>query len=328
MRAMVVTTSPTGPTIEQREIQQATRAPGQVLIDVHAASVNRADLAARASTYAAQAGTGPAVVGLDAAGVVLETDAGARLAPGDRVMTLVTGGLAERVVVDDRMPIVLPEQWSFDMGAAALLALLTGHNALRTAGRFHPGDTVLVNAAQSGVGQMTLQLAVALGAGRVLAGVRSVKNADLLKRLGADALIRTDSDGFAQQVLEETDGRGADIVIDHVGGPYLAEHLQSTALGGRIISVGRLGGPTGDLDLETVALKRLSIVGVTFRTRDADEKAAVAQGVRDDLTTPLAEGQLDPLIDRVLPWTDALTAQEAVAADSHLGKIILRVKGD
>jgi NADPH2:quinone reductase len=243
-------------------------------------------------------------------------------------MTLVTGGLAERVVVDERMPIVLPEQWTFDMGAAAVLALLTGHNALRTVGRLRPGDTVLVNAAQSGVGQMTLQLAVALGAGRVLAGVRSVKNADLLNRLGADALIRTDTDGFAQQVLEETDGRGVDVVIDHVGGPYLAEHLQSAALGGRIISVGRLGGPTGDLDLETVALKRLSIVGVTFRTRDADEKAAVAQGVRDDLTTPLAEGRLDPLVDRVLPWTDALAAQEAVAADSHLGKIVLRVQGD
>ena len=138
--AMVVADSPSGPTIERRDIDAPVRGAGQVLIDVRAASVNRADLAVRAGTHVTGPTTGPTVVGLDCAGVVLEADAESGLAPGDRVMTMVGGGLAERVVVDARLPIRLPDAWSFETGAAAVTGLMTGHNALRTAGRLAPAN--------------------------------------------------------------------------------------------------------------------------------------------------------------------------------------------
>lgn len=329
INAMVVAAAESGPTVELRDVEAPERAVGQVLIEVQAASVNRADLAVRAGTHlSTDAGAGPTVVGLDCAGTVLDADPGSPLSPGDRVMTMVGGGLAERVVVDDRMPIRLPEGWSVETGAAAVVALMTGHNALRTAGRLQPGETVLVNAARSGVGQTTIRIAAELGAGRIIAAVRELRDEAFLKDLGADAIVATGSGGFAEAVLEATDGRGADVVVDHVGGPFLADHVAAAALQGRIVGVGRLGGAEGVLDMEALALKRLEIIGVTFRTRSADERAAIAAGVRDDLTAAMAAGRLDPRIDRVLPWTDVLTAQDAVAADSHLGKIVLRVAAD
>jgi len=206
--AMVVADSPSGPTIERRDIDAPVRGAGQVLIDVRAASVNRADLAVRAGTHVTGPTTGPTVVGLDCAGVVLEADAESGLAPGDRVMTMVGGGLAERVVVDARLPIRLPDAWSFETGAAAVTGLMTGHNALRTAGRLAPGESVLVNAARSGVGQAAIQIARELGAGRVLAGVRTLRDEALLRELGADAVVETGSGGFADAVRTATDGHG------------------------------------------------------------------------------------------------------------------------
>lgn len=329
IKAMVVAESEAGSTIELGDIAQPVRSTGQVLIEVRAASVNRADLAVRGGTHVTTTGpAGPTVVGLDCAGVVLEADPDSPFAPGDRVMTVVGGGLAERVVVDERMPVRLPGDWSFETGAAAILALMTAHNALRTAGHLAPGETVLVNAAHSGVGQATIRIATELGAGRTIAAVRSIHDESLLKELGADAVVETGSGTFADAVLNATDGRGADVLVDHVGGPYLAEHIRAAALKGRIVGVGRLGGADGILDMETLAVKRLEIIGVTFRTRDADEKAAIVAGVRTDLTDALSSGRLNPRIDRILPWTDVLAAQDAVAADSHLGKVVLQVVAD
>ncbi|OLS99482.1 NAD(P)H-quinone oxidoreductase [Pseudonocardia sp. CNS-004] len=326
---MVVAGTSSGPTIEQRDVEAPVRGAGQVLIEVRAASVNRADLAVRAGTHVVAAGaTGPTVVGLDCAGVVLDADADSDFTPGDRVMTMASGGLAEQVVVDARMPIRLPDAWSFEMGAAAVLALMTGHNALRTAGRLALRESVLVNAAHSGVGQATIRIAKELGAGRILAAVRSLRDEAFLKELGADAVVATGSGSFAETVLAATEGQGVDVIVDHVGGPYLADHVAAAALKGRIIGVGRLGGAEGTLDMEALAAKRLEIIGVTFRTRDADEKAAIVAAVRADLTESLHGGRLDPRIDRVLPWTEVLDAQEAVASDSHLGKIVLRISAD
>lgn len=329
IKAMVVAPGKSGPTIERRDIDAPVRGTGQVLIEVRAASVNRADLAVRAGTHVgAGAPPGHTVMGLDCAGVVIEADRDSEFVSGDRVMTMASGGLAEQVVVDGRMPIRLPDSWSFEMGAAAVLPLMTGHNALSTAGRLAPGESVLVNAARSGVGQATIRIAKELRAGRVLAAVRSFRDEAFLRELGADAVIETGAGGFAEVVVAATEGEGVDVVVDHVGGPYLADHVAAAALKGRIVGVGRLGGADGALDMETLAAKRLEIIGVTFRTRDADEKAAIVAGVRADLTEALSKGRLDPTIDRVLPWTEVLAAQDIVASDSHLGKIVLRVSAD
>ncbi|MFC7016098.1 zinc-binding dehydrogenase [Streptomyces viridiviolaceus] len=325
---MVITTTESGPTIEQQDIDEPQRTAGQVLIEVHAASVNRADLAVLAGTHGtSRTGAGATVVGLDAAGTVIDADPGAELKVGQRVMTMVNGGLAERVVVDERMPIPLPDSWSFEDGAAAVLALMTEHNAIRTAGRFVPGNSVMVNAANSGVGQMGIRIAKHLGAGRIIAGVRSHKDDALLKELGADVVLRTDSRFFVRNVLDVTQGQGADIVVDHVGGPCLADNLRIAALRGRIISVGRLGGPQGPLDLEAVALRRLEIIGVTFRTRDQEEKALLVHEMRKELDSGISSGALKARIDRVLPWTDVHAAQAVVSTNGHLGKVVLKIGG-
>ena len=240
-------------------------------------------------------------------------------------MTIAGGGLAATVAVDARLPIKLPDSWSFEMGSAAVLALMTGHNALSTAARLAAGESVLVNAAYSGVGQATVRIARELGARQVIAAVRSVRDEGFLKDLGADAVVETGAGGFADRVLSLTDGDGVAVIVDHVGAPYLADHVAAAAVRGRIVGVGRLGGREAVLDLETLAFKRLEIIGVTFRTRDAEEKAAIAAGVRDHLMDAMRAGRLSPVIDHVLPWTDVLTAQDIMASNSHLGKLVLTV---
>lgn len=327
MRAMVIEGSDGGePTIVERDLPGPNRVPGQVTIKVAAASVNRADLAVRkagASPYTS--GDGPVIAGLDCAGIVVDADDDGPLAVGDRVMTFAPGGLAEYVVTDARMPIVMPHYWTFVQGAASIVALLTAHNALRTAGRLAPGESVLVTAARSAAGQAVVKLARALGASGVYAGVRTVRDEEFLLGLGADVVVPTGVDGFGQDLWDRTGGHGVDVVIDHVGAPCLPELVTASAIGARIVSVGRLGGGRATIDLETVALKRLELIGVTFRTRAADERAAAAQAFRDDLSAALARTDLTARVDRVLPWTDVLEAQAAMSADSHVGKIVLRL---
>jgi NADPH2:quinone reductase len=147
----------------------------------------------------------------------------------------------------------------------------------------------------------------------------------LLRELGADHVVAVEDGKFADQVLDLTAGRGADVIVDHVGGPYLEETIRSAAIKGRVVGVGRLGGATGSLDMEALAFKRLEIVGVTFRTRSSQEKAELVQAMVADLAPVIARGALKARIDSVLPWTDALVAQALVAEDRQLGKVVLTV---
>lgn len=328
MKAKAIVRAGETATIEQVELPDPVATPGSALIEVRAASVNRADLAALAGSYVANAAaTGPTIVGLDAAGIVREADPRSGLNVGDRVMTLVSGGLAERVVVDARLPILLPDSWSFVDGAGAVLGLLTAHNALATAGRVHAGDSVFVNGASSATGQMAVRIATTLGATSVIAGARNARHEEFLRSIGATEFVLTGDGGFAQQLRELTDDHGVDVTIDHVGGPYLADHVEAAAVQGRIVSVGRLGGGAGTIDLDIVALKRLEVIGVTFRTRTADEKADLVTAARTQLYDSIASGALKPRVDAVHSWDEVLAAQAAVASNSHLGKVVLTIQG-
>ena len=323
MKAMVIDRSGSEPAIQEVELDEPAVAEGQALIEVRSASVNRADLATLAGTHV-PGGAGPSIVGLDAAGVVVEAPASSGLRPGDRVMTKVRGGLAERIVVDARMPVVLPEAWSFHDGAAAIVALMTAHNALISAGRLQQGETVLVTAANSGVGHRAVEIARLLGAGSVIAAVRRLRDPGLLRGLGADHVISSGDGDFAVRLADLTD-HGVDVTVDQVGGPMLAPAISASAVGGRFVSVGRLAGATTSIDLEDVARKRLELVGVSFRTRNADENAAVVRAMTTDLAAHLHEGRLRPLVHAVFPWTAVGEAQALVASDRHLGKVVLEV---
>jgi len=187
------------------------------------------------------------------------------------------------------------------------------------------GETVIVHGAASGVGLQGVQLAAHLGAGEVIATVRSLRARDLLMELGATRVVDTTEDDFAEVALAVSDGCGADVVIDHVGGPYLAANIRAMAIKGRLVSVGRLGGATGELDLEALAFKRLELIGVTFRTRTTDEKTDLVAALRRDLTGALDQGLLKPTIADAMPWTEVGDAQERMAANDHIGKLVLRV---
>ncbi|TFD73518.1 zinc-binding dehydrogenase [Cryobacterium gelidum] len=323
MRAIVVEQNPGGSVLSMRDLPSPEPGPRQVKIRVRTASVNRADLGQRAGTHQPIGpGNAPVVVGLDAAGDVVTVGQEVRgVNVGDRVMATVSGGLSEEVIVDAALVVPIPQTWTYAEGAAAILGLMTEHNALRTAGDLKPGETVLVHAAASSVGLQCVQLAKYLGAGLIIATVRTDRATDLLRSSGADHVLEVGEAGFADQVLELTDGRGVDVIVDHVGGPYLADNIRCAALLGRLVGVGRLGGAHGDLDLEALAFKRLSIIGVTFRTRDAAEKADIVAALLSEVD-PAFEA-LRPSIDRILPWTEVQQAQDLMAANSHLGKIVL-----
>lgn len=327
MKAMMWKRGETGTVLDLMEVADPEVGPGQVAIAVQAASVNRADLVQRAGgSYLPGASLAMTPAGLDASGQVVEVGEQVEsLKVGDRVMTMATGGLAERVVVDATMAVPIPEGWSAIEGAAAIVGLMAEHNALHTAARLVAGESVLIHGASSGVGLQAVQLARYLGAGNVIATTRSSRASGLVGNLGAHHVIDTSSEDFTDRVRHITNKRGVDVIIDHVGGPYLAGNFECAAVRARLVSVGRLGGGQGYLDMGTLALKRLEIIGVTFRTRAPDEKAEIAAGVRDLLDTPRAGEALRPTVDQTFVWTEAARAYEVMESNAHLGKLVLEV---
>lgn len=322
MRAVLIHRDTTGTTLAVGEAPEPALAPGSVRIAVRAGSVNYVDQFVPEGGYGTPPPDGTAwVAGLDAAGEVLEVGAGVTdVRVGDRVMTMTAGGLAEQVVVDARCLVPVPQGWSDEDAAAAVVGLLTECDALTVAGAFAAGETVLVTGATSGMGMQGVQLARSLGASKVIALARSDRADDVLRGLGADLVLHSTGTGFADDVLAATGGTGVDLTIDHVGGAYFPGIVAATAVRGRIVNVGRVAGTEVTADLEAFSLRRLTLRGVTFRTRSADELAAMYAGVRAlDLT------DLRPTIDRVVPWEETQEAQRLLATGSVVGKVVIRV---
>lgn len=326
MRAILLTGTADGPELRVADRPEPHLGDHDLLIEVRAASVNRADLLQRAGSSRLDTQGGSLPVGLDAAGDVIAVGPGVTgFDVGDRVMSLTAGGHAERVAVDAGLAVKIPSTWTYAEGAASILGLAASHNALVTAGRLAAGESVLIHGASSGAGLQGVQLASYLGASPVIATTRSDRADDLLHSLGADTVIHPSSGGFADQVRAATDHAGVDVIVDHVGGPYLGDSVIAAALKARLVSVGRLGGGLGELDMEALALKRMEIIGVTFRTRSPSEKADIIADVARVLAGTDAAEHLRPTIDRHLDWMDAEAAQSLMQANRHLGKIVLDV---
>lgn len=321
MRAVLIHPDPAGATLAVGEAPDPTLPAGGVRIGVRAGSVNYVDQFVPTGGYGTPPADGSAwVAGLDAAGEVLEVGADVHdVRVGDRVMTMTAGGLAEQVVVDARNVVPIPDGWTDEEGAAAIIGLLTECDALGAA-PFVPGDEVMITGATSGIGLQGVQLARALGAGRVLAVARSDRADDVLRTLGADVVLHSSGGGLAEAVLEATGGHGVDVTIDHVGGPWFPEIVAAAAVRGRIVNVGRVAGTEATVDLEAFSRNRLAFRGVTFRTRTSDELAAMFAAVRGlDLT------HLRPTIDRVVPWEETQDAQGLLATGTVVGKVVIRV---
>jgi putative PIG3 family NAD(P)H quinone oxidoreductase len=316
-------------TLELRSVPDPTPGPGELLIRVKATALNRADLAQRRGLYPAPvtaADSGLAIAGLEAAGEVVEMgSAVSGFTVGDRVLAMCAGGYAELATVEHRLAVKVPERLSWEEAAAVPVAYMTEHDALITNGRLQAGESVLINAASSGVGVAAIQIAKVWGARPVIGTSGVAEKLVALAEVGLDVGINYRTENFADAVLQATNGNGVDVVIDHVGAPYLADNLRCMALRGRLVSVGRLGGGKSELNLDLVALKRLSLIGVTFRTRTLDERIAIVQRFAADLLPALADGRLRPLLDRVLPLREALAAQTYMASNAQMGKIVLTV---
>jgi NADPH2:quinone reductase len=298
-------------------------APGQVLIRVTAAGVNRADLLQRAGHYPSPPGS-PPWPGLEVSGTVAAVGDGVTAwSAGDAVCALLGGGgYAEQVVVDAGH--VLPVPAGTDPVDAAGLpeAVCTAWSNLVDVGRLRAGETVLVHGGSGGVGSIAIQLATALGA-HVLTTAGGPERAERCRDLGADVAIDHRTQDVRDAVLDATDGRGVDVVLDVLGAGALADNLAVLATGGRLVVIGLQRGRRAEIDLNLLMTRRASVSGTTLRSRPAAEKTALVRAVREHVWPLVADGRVRPVVHAVLPLADAGRAHELLDSGQVFGKLLL-----
>lgn len=316
--------SPEG--LQIREIARPKPGPGELLVEVRAAGLNRADLnASRGSGIATSDALGKPV-GMEWSGVVAELGEGTEgFRPGDRVMCSGTGGYAQFAVCDAARAIPIPDSLDFEAAAVMPMALMTMHDAIVTNGLLQPGQSVLIHGASSGVGLVGLQIARHLGAALVIGSSTNPERRARLSEYGAHETIDPTSEGWSKTVLDLTGGGGVDLVVDMVSGPGFDECMKATRVRGRIVNVGRLGGIKAEFDFDLHALRRLDYVGVTFRTRSREEVAAIVRSMRADLWEAVSAGKIVCPIDSRFPLEEAAKAHERMRSNLHFGKILLQV---
>jgi len=300
--------------------------PGQVLIQVAATSVNRADLQQRSGNYPPPPGESE-ILGLEVAGVIADLGEGVTgWRKGDRVMTLVGGGgYAEYALAPASTLLPVPEGLDLTRAAAIAEVWITAYlNVFREAG-LQPGETLLVHGGASGVGTAAIQLAKALGPSPVIVTVGSEDKASACRALGADHAILYKAEDFSQRVLEITGKRGANVILDHIGARYLEPNLACLALYGRLVIIGLLGGPKAELNIGRLMVKRQHIIGSVLRARPVEEKAEITAAFRAQVLPRFASGELSPVIHAVLPLEQARQAHELMAANANTGKLVLQV---
>jgi putative PIG3 family NAD(P)H quinone oxidoreductase len=297
--------------------------PGQVRIRVAAAGVNRADLLQRQGMYPPPPGASE-ILGLECAGEVAEVGAGVtRPRVGERVMALLAGGgYAEEVVVAAGSAMPVPERLSLEEAAAIPEVFLTVFLNVFQIGGMAAGAALLVHGGGSGIGTAAILLGRAAGA-RVIVTAGSEAKCARCRELGADVAVNYREASFREAVTEATAGEGVDVVLDHIGAPYLADNLASLRVGGRLIEIGLMGGAKAEVNLGLLLARRLSVIGSTLRARPEDEKAALATAFLERFGPDLAAGRIWPVVDRILPFAKAAEAHHAMKASEHFGKIVL-----
>lgn len=298
--------------------------PHDLLVQVHAAGVNRADLLLRTGHYGRPDFGDSRLMGLEAAGEVVAVGAdvhGFRV--GDRVMAITGGGAyAEYARFDYRMAMPVPAGLDYVHAAAVPEVFVTAHEALMHLGRLQPGEAVLIHAAAGGVGSAAVQLAHATGA-RVFAST-SPEKAAWLRTLGADVVIDYRAEDFQEVVARETAGAGVDVIVDFVGAPNFARNIRSMNYGGRLVQVGLLAGGAGaEIDLQTVLYRHLQIMGTVMKSRPQAVKHAMVARFRDRWLADFGTRRLAPVIDSAFPLERAVDAHRRMETNESVGKIIL-----
>jgi putative PIG3 family NAD(P)H quinone oxidoreductase len=329
MRAVVASGSGGPEVLTVGEVPDpAPPGPGEVAIAVAAAGVNRPDLYQRQGNYPPPPGASE-ILGLECSGRIAEVGPDVQgLRPGAEVCALLAGGgYAERVVVPAGQVMPRPEGVSLVEAAALPETVCTVWSNVFMLAGLRPDETLLVHGGASGIGTTAIQLGVALGA-LVLATVGSADKAARCRDLGAAAVAHYRQEDFVEVVRRETDGHGADVILDIVGAPYLARNLDALATAGRLVVIGLQGGSRGDIDLGTLLTKRAAILATRLRPRPVAEKAAIVASVVENVWPLIADGHVRPVIDRILPLDDAAEAHRVVEASEHVGKVLLTVSAD
>ncbi|WP_312160894.1 NAD(P)H-quinone oxidoreductase [Phenylobacterium sp.] len=303
--------------LKAETIARPTPGPGQILIKVEAAGVNRPDLAQRIGAYPPPPGA-PETLGLEVAG---EVAAGAgRWKAGDKVCALLGGGgYAQYAVVDARHALPIPQGLSALEAAALPETVFTVFANVFEHGSLKAGETLMVHGATSGIGTTAIQMAKAAGA-KVIATGRGAGKAAEAKRLGADVSVDVTTEDFAE--VAKAHG-GVDVILDMVGGDYFAKGLDSLKTGGRIVFIAAQGGGEVALPIFRLMMKRAVVTGSTLRPRDADEKARLAAAVEQAVWPWIAAGKLKPQIDRTFPLDEAAAAHAYLEGGAHVGKVML-----
>jgi len=324
MRAVIIT-RPGGPEVlEIQDVETPQPTGDQVRVRVRASGINRADLLQRAGGYPAPAGSPSNIPGLEFAG---EVDAVGPLVqawkPGQRVMGLAGGGgQAEYILTHEGLLLEIPQNLDFVQAAGIPEVFLTAHDALFTQAGLQMGERVLIHAAGSGVGTAAIQLARATGA-TTFGTSRTPHKLELARELGLD--VGLSDRNFAAEVNRLTNGEGVHVVLDFIGTPYLEQNLQALALWGRLVFLATLGGVQANVNLGMLMGKRISLRGVTMRTRTLEEKLAVTRCFATSVLPLLANGKVKPVIDQVYPLQEIAEAHKVMEENRNFGKLIVRI---
>lgn len=326
MQAIQVRTQHTAPSLIWSEVPDPPYGPDDVLVDIHATALNRADLSQVAGNYPPPPGA-PDILGLEMAGVIAAVGAnvtGWRV--GDRVCALLPGGgYAERVAVPAAMLMPIPPGWSFEQAAALPEVYLTVFVNLYMEAGLQPGETVLVHGGSSGVGTAAIQLTRASG-NPILVTAGSAEKVAACQALGADLAINYKTEDFVARVHEHLLGQGVDVILDMVGASYLARNLELLKLRGRLVFIATLGGSRAEIDIGTLMRRRARLIGSVLRSRPLDEKVAITQAFRTRFWPQVESGTITPVVDAVYPIAEAGAALARMAGYQNIGKIVLRVR--
>jgi putative PIG3 family NAD(P)H quinone oxidoreductase len=325
MRAIVIT-EPGGPEVlALRDVPDASAGPGEVLVAVAAAGVNRADLMQRMGHYPPPPGA-PEYPGLECTGTITALGEGVDgWSVGDEVCALLSGGgYAELVAVPAGQLLPVPRGVSVvDAAALPEVACTVWSNVFMTA-QLQPGEVLLVHGGSSGIGTMAIQLAKAAGA-RVAVTAGTANKLSRCAALGADVLVNYKEQDFVEVVRSATDGHGADVVLDTIGAKYLARNLDVLAPNGRQVTIGLQGGSRAELDLGLLLRKRAAVIATSLRARPAAEKATIVAAVREHVWPLVEDDVVRPVVHATMPLADAGAAHELLEASTHVGKVLLTV---
>jgi NADPH:quinone reductase len=322
MKSWWISSTPGTTVLEQRDVAAPKPAAGQILVRMRAAALNRGEFIASLGLHAAGAAAKPA--GQECAGEVLEVGEGvAAFRSGDRVMGRAPGGFAEQALLDAREAMRVPERLSWEEAAAVPLVFLVSYDMLYPGGNLAESEWLLVMGASSGVGVASVQIGKLVGAS-VIGTSGSAAKLERLRSLGLDVGIQARSGGFLEAVMQATGGKGADLVVNAVGGTVFAECVRALAFRGRLATVGYVDGVMrSEIDLEALHSKRLRLFGVSNKLRTAPQRAETVVGFVRDVLPALADGRIRPVVDKAFTLADLPAAKAYMESDAQVGKIVV-----